>query len=63
MGHAIYMKAHKNENNMLVGKLQKKTPVGRSGHIWGKKDQKKKIKNQVILYRIHSGLCDYSNVP
>lgn len=41
MGHAIYMGAYKNENNMLVGKLQKKIPVGRSGHIYGKKDKKK----------------------
>jgi len=34
------MGAHKNEN-MLVGKLQKKTPVGRPEHICGKKDKKK----------------------
>jgi len=42
MGHAVYMGAYKNEN-MLVGKLQKKTPVGRPGHICGKKDKKKKV--------------------
>jgi len=41
MGHAVYMGAYKNEN-MLVGKLQKKTPFGRPGHICGKKDKKKK---------------------
>jgi len=43
MGHAVYMGAYKNEN-ILVGKLQKKTPFGRYGHIRGKKDKK----NQVI---------------
>jgi len=30
--------------NILVGKLQKKTPFGRYGHICGKNDKK----NQVI---------------
>jgi hypothetical protein len=47
MGHAVYMGAYKNENNMSVGKLQKKAPVGRPGHICGKKEEggeKKKIK-------------------
>ena len=37
MGHDVYMGAYKNENNMFVAKLQKKTPVGRSGRICGKK--------------------------
>jgi hypothetical protein len=37
------MEAYKNEN-MLVGKLQKKTSVGRPEHMFGKKDNNKKIK-------------------
>jgi hypothetical protein len=39
MGHAVYTGTYKN-GNILVGKLQKKTPFGRYGHICGKKEKK-----------------------